>query len=85
MLSVMEFKSQEITIALFLCHSVNNGDDESRQGQVPLINATLCFVDKTIITDLLQLSKFSPLKMLETRGCSGLSDGWIKRGSIDSI
>ena len=35
--------------------------------QVPSIRATLCFADKAIMTNLLQLSKLSPLNGVETK------------------
>ena len=35
-------------------------------------------------TDRFQLSKLSPVKTLDTRGCAGLSDGCTYKGSVGS-
>ena len=71
MLSFNEFNSQDKTIALFLHQRIKRGDVAAGHSQVPSIKATLCLADIEIITDHLQLSKLSPLKMLETKGCPG--------------
>ena len=52
MLSLREFKSHEMTIALFLCQKVKRGEVEAGQAQDPSIKAILCFADKAMITDL---------------------------------
>jgi len=73
--SLKEFNSQDKTIALFLCQRLCKGDVAIGQSQVPLMKASLCLAKRAMNIDLFHLSKFSPLKTLDTKGCAGLSDG----------
>jgi len=62
-------------MALFLCQRMWRGDLVPEFGQVPSMKATLCLAVSAMMTDFFQLSKFSPLTMLYTKTCPGLSEG----------
>jgi len=62
-------------MALFLNHRVKRGEFGSGRAQKPLMEASLRFVDRAMVISLFQLSKFSPVMILVTNGCTGLSEG----------
>jgi len=66
--SLREFSNHDKPMALFLCHKVIDGEVASSLAHLPSMNAYLCLTEKAISTNLFQLSKSSPLKMLEIRG-----------------
>ena len=85
MLSLKELSNQDSTMALFLCQRRSKREEASGQVHDPSTKASLCFVERAMITDLLQLSKLSPLKITDSRDWDGLSDGWMNSRSIGSI
>ena len=60
---------------LFLCQSVYNGEFTAGLSYEPSMKASLCRAERATKIDLLQLSKLSPLNMLETKGCARLLEG----------
>jgi len=68
-----EFSSEDNTMALFLSQRDKVAEDEFGHVQPPSMKTNLCLASRAIITDLFQLSTFSPLKIFATKGILGLS------------
>jgi len=67
-----ELSNHRNTIALFLCQSDKRGEEESEQVHSPVTKATLCLVERAIIAEHFQLSRFSSLKRFAANGRCGL-------------
>jgi len=73
--SFIELNNQDRTMALFLFQSMYNAEFTAGISYEPSIKASLCRAERAIKTHLFQLSKLSPLKIFETKGCARLSEG----------